>query len=378
MNLACSQKKDQSIFEDKISNISQDSIIIDISGRELPTYSNFTSLFIDSASEYPIFLGYNHYEHSFDYFDLFGKKLLKKVSLEYEGPNGIRKFGNFVFINHDTILVFESMYFYKISGVGYVYLRKKYSDLEKGRNFQFINEISMQYPENNLCYVDGRIYMHVVPLEALFWEKVFYDRPLIASISLESNSVDFLNIKYPEEANPDRLFGYLLKPYILKRNDELIYNFPFSSKIYTYDLSEKSVSVFEGESQFTKNESEPLDFNLFKGRLTSPETGKHFINSLHFHKVVYDPYKKLFYRVHTKKVEKSENSKKPLMLKYLCIFDDNFNKIAEMQLDNKLFINNYLPSKTGIIFQVSNYDNIKDINKLKFMILKFEIKMGKL
>lgn len=374
ISLSCSLKNNSSSSEIKVTNLRTDSIIIDISGRELPTYSNFTSLFIDSASKYPIFLGYNHYEHSFDYFDLTDKRLLKKVNLNYEGPNGIRKFGNFVFIKHDTILVFESMYFYKIDLNGIVYLRKKIFDLEKGRDFQFINEISVQFPENNLCYDHGRIYSHVVPLKAQFWEIEFYNKPFIASISLESNSVEFLNIKYPDEANSDRLFGYLLKPYILKRGKDLIYNFPFSSKIYTYDLSKNSCSVFDGKSQFTKNESEPLDFNLFKGKLASHEIGKHFINSLHFHKIVYDPYKNLYYRVHTKMEETQGNSKKSLTLKYLCIFDKDLKKITEIELDKKLFINNYIPYQNGIIFQVANYDNIQDINKLKFSILNFSVK----
>lgn len=375
MNSSCSQKKDPSVFGNKISNISQDSIIIDISGHELPTYFNFSTLSNDTASEYPIFVGYNSYEHRFDYFDLTYKKLLKKVSLNYEGPHGIRKFGNFCFISQDTILVFESKYFYKISLNGIVYFRKNLFDLEKGRDFQFINEISVQFPENNLCYDHGRIFSHVVPLKAQFWEKDFYEKPLIASISLENNSVNFLNIKYPDEANPERLFGYLLKPYILKNGNDLIYNFPFSSKIYKYDLRSNSFSVFDGRSQFTKNESEPLDFNLFKGKLASHEIGKHFINSLHFHKVVYDSHRNLYYRVHTKQVETPGNSNKPLTLKYLCIFDKDFNKIAETELDKKLFINNYISSKTGIIFQVANYENIKEINKLKFCILKFGIKM---
>jgi hypothetical protein len=377
MNTSCSLKKDQSVFENKIADIRWDSIIIEISGHEMPTYYNFSSLLSKITSEYPVFVGYNNYEHSFDYFDLSAQKLIKKVNLEYEGPNGIRKLGNFSFINHDSILIFESMYFYKIDVEGIVYLRKKNSDLEKGRDFQFINEISMQFPENNLCYANGRIYSHVVPLKAQFWEKEFYDKPFIASISLESNYVDFLNIKYPYEANPDRLFGYLLKPYILKKGNDLIYNFPFSSKIYKYDLRKNSFSVFDGKSQFTKNESEPLDFNLFKGKLASHEIGKHFINSLHFHKMVYDSHKRLFYRVHTKKVETPGNDKKPLTLKYLCIFDKDLNKIAETELDNKLFTNNYIPSKNGIIFQVANYDNIKDINKLKFKILKFDVKTDK-
>jgi hypothetical protein len=56
MNTSCSLKKDQSVFENKITNIRWDSIIIDITGHEMPTYYNFSSLLSDTASEYPVFV----------------------------------------------------------------------------------------------------------------------------------------------------------------------------------------------------------------------------------------------------------------------------------------------------------------------------------
>jgi hypothetical protein len=163
----------------------------------------------------------------------------------------------------------------------------------------------------------------------------------------------------------------MLKPYLLFWNNSLLFNFPFSSRIYKYDLLQKKLEEFNILSNYTKNESESLNFSKFKGNYESFEIDKHFLYSLHFHKIIYDPYKNLFYRIHSLPIENDPKNKSS---NFMCIFNTKFEKIGEIKLPEiNLFINNYIPTEKGIVFQITNFDNIKDVNKLKFITLQIQL-----
>lgn len=279
INISCTEKRNSISTNQKTFSIQKDTVVITISASELPIYYTFASYF-EKPSNQNLFVGYNGFEHSFDYFDIENKKLLKKVYLEHEGPNGISGAGDFSFVNADTVVIRESPFYYKIDSNGTVINRKSFSDLQMNKDFLFINMMELGYPENSIAYNNGRFYSYILPLKAMFWQKEFYEKPIIASVELENNSVIPLPVYYPEEASPKRLFGYLLKPYILNFKNFLIYNFPFSSKIYKYNLITQNTEVFEVSSQFTKNESDPLEYSSFNGNRESFEIDRHFLNAL--------------------------------------------------------------------------------------------------
>lgn len=354
------------------TNIQQvfDTVSIDITGRELPNYYYTTGIIINS--ELINWVGYNNFEHCLDFYDLTTKKLTKKLQLDQQGPNGIKKFGRFIFASEDSIIIQGNTCLYKIDTSGTVLERRTNSDLVNYGEFIFINMMEVGFPENNIAYENGKLYAYILPPESMFWEKDFYKKPIIASIDISTGLVRLLPIYYPEEASPNRLFGYLLKPYIFCFDDELIYNFPFSSKVYRYDMEDEKLDIFDIPSDLTKNESTPLDFSLFKGNRESFAISEHFLNALHFHKIIYDPFNELFYRVHTIVPDKNDVTKQ--RNNYLSIFDKDFQKVGEIELDKKLFINNYVPSENGVIFQIiPDYNNVSDANKLKFCRIKFNI-----
>lgn len=363
LDISCSQKRNSTPYN-KIISFQTDTVVITISPSELPTYYKFTN-YSDKKNNNQFFVGYNEFEHSFDYFDVGNKTLLKKVYLEHEGPNGVRTVNEFSFVKDDTIVIRGNPFYYKIDTNGTVITRKSFLDLQNGNDFLFMNMMELVYPENSIAYNNGKFYSYILPVKFMFWQNEFYEKPIIASVELENNSVNPLPVYYPEEASPNRLFGYLLKPYIFNMNNFLIYNFPFSSKVYWFNLITQKTDVFDIPSELTKNESDPLEYSSFNGNRESFEIDRHFLNALHFHKIIYDPFNNLFYRIHTLVPDVDDKYKKNL--NYLCVFDETFNKIGEIEINSNLFINNYLPTKNGILFQITNHDNIKDMNKLKFI-----------
>ena len=342
-----------------------DTILIDISGFELPTYYYF-SHFYDTSINQMVFVGYNHFEHSYDFFDLKNAKLMKKTLLNTEGPDGIVNSPEFCFIAHDTILISENQFVYKISLDGNVFLKKSKAEIQKENDFLFGRGLEVRSPANSIAYFNGRSFFHILPINAGYWEKEFYEGPVLASVNLENGLVHFLDIRYPKGASADRLFGYLLKPYMMVYKDNLIFNYPFSSKVYKYNCKSGDTQEFDIRSGITNNESKPFTYSANSGRL---DQLKHFLNSLHFHKLVYDPWRNLFFRVHTSELKTPDDITSREI--YLCVFDTLFNKIGEFPLDKGLFYNNYFATEDGLLFQVNNIDDMENINKLRFCRFRF-------
>jgi hypothetical protein len=350
---------------------SVDTISIDISGNELPYYYKSDS-YIDPITNHMIFVGYNHFEHNYNLFDINEKKLIKKIQLVESGPNGISMNGDFKFINADTIIIRNNHnYLIKIDTEGKIISKTNLFDILKETEFLFTYGLTVEDPENNLSLKNDVLVSYVLPQKSFFWEKEFYEKPLLALLSPNDKTVKFLNIKYPKQASPDNLFGYLLRPYTLVLDDELIYNFPFSSKVYKYNFSSMKMKETDIQSRFTENISNTLNFNKFKGDIRSIAIVDHSFNSLNFHKLVYDPYKKVFYRIHNS--IPFENEGKKIRNYYLCVFDSSFHKIGEIELEKNLFIHSYFPTQKGILIQIMNNDNLIEINKLKFYQINFDI-----
>jgi hypothetical protein len=79
----------------------------------------------------------------------------------------------------------------------------------------------------------------------------------------------------------------------------------------------------------------------------------------------------LFFRVHTTELKTPDDFTSREI--YLCVFDTLFNKIGEVPLEKGLFYNNYFATEDGLLFQVNNFDDMENINKLRFCRFKFLI-----
>jgi hypothetical protein len=365
----CDKIKNAENYRDiKISSI--DTISIDISGRELPYYYKSDS-YLDPVSNHLIFVGYNHFEHSYDLFDISEKIRIKRIQLAERGPDGISMNGDFKFINSDTILIrVNHNTLIKIDNQGKILSKTNLFEILKQTEFLFTHGLSVEDPENNLSFKNNELVSYVLPRESFFWEKEFYEEPFLTLLNPVNKTVNFLKIKYPEEASQDNLFGYLLRPYTLVMDDELIYSFPFSSKVFRYNFTSMNIEEADIQSSFTENISNTIKISEFNGDLRNSAIGLHSFNSLNFHKIVYDPHKNVFYRIHNSKPIEKEGKK--IRNYYLCIFDSDFQKIGEIELEKNLFIHSYFPTEKGILIQIINNDNLSEINTLKFCHLNFD------
>jgi hypothetical protein len=357
-------------------SIQMDTIVVKITAKEQPYYYAVDG-YIDRITNHPIFIGYNHYMHSFDHFDIVDKKLVKKIELEEQGPDGVPLNGSFKFLTGDTIIYRNQDRFFIMNGQGKVVERIDLFNYIEDSEYLFRRGgITLASPANNITYKNGRLFTHILPREYFYWDDSFYAKPFLASINIDNGDIKYLKKNYPSEASSEKQFGQLLKPFTLLVDNYLIYNFSFSSKIFRLNLSTQKLDEFDVQSSFTDNTCKPLPKKInssISQRERTTIEGDHFMSGTFFNKVVYDPYRNIYYRIHNDVPIERDGIK--IIDFYLCVFDSDFKKLGEFEIDRNFYVSNYFLIKDGLILQIMNNDNIKDINKLKLCRVKFEFRI---
>ena len=146
----------------------------------------------------------------------------------------------------------------------------------------------------------------------------------MATIDIKKEIVNLLPIYFPLSVT-DKYYGKLSTAQILSKGDSIIYNFGNSSKIYIYNRRNKEIYEYDIKSNFTDNLSEDLDKNVNTKKLFD-----HYLHSLFFHNIQYDPYRDCYYRIHTNKNNNPSafNDKET----FLTIINSNFEKTDEIKL----------------------------------------------
>lgn len=363
--------RNKNVDENALNNyhISIDTLVIDITSKELPYYYTI-DFYQGSITNEQKLIGYNHFKHSFDIFDLSSKEVSKNILLEYKGPNGVLPNSKFNILNKDSIVLLNNNKYYAIvNSKGKVIFKRDISAIFEKSDYLLSKGLTVSEPSNNIALIGINPVHHIIPKKFDFLDKEFYNIPFLSITDPINDTFTLLNVDYPQEASSQNLFGFLLRPYILINGNEVIYNFPFSSKVFVYNIIAETVRTFNIKSDYTKNISNELKMEMSNSSDVRI-LGEHFRNTLHFHKIVFDPYKKLFYRVHSTAPELKKNGKK-IRDSFLCVFNNEFEKLFELKLNSELYINDYIPTESGIVFQILN-NNLNEINQLKLYRLDFQ------
>ena len=340
-----------------IPEISIDTITINISEKELSTYYTF-DIITDPYSNHSYFYGYNHVNHSFDLFNLTEEIFIRSVNLEYRGPNGIPTIGLFKVISQDSILVNASPYYAILNSNGKIVAKKKGNELLKDDKYIFGPSHKVLFGNNNLCIYKKDFFLFINPINCPPFSNEYFDSNLITQNNFNYASSKKLHINYPDELKANMHYGYLTVPYISHDDNNLIYNFPFSSDIYIYDYQKDTSKIYTANSIFTTNKCRPVKNN--------ESLANHQITSMQFHQVTYDPYSGMYYQVHNDYQSKINGKKQKRF--FLTILDTNFCKVTEFELDQNLFPYNYYPSPDGVIFQTraTRESNLDELNFYRF------------
>jgi hypothetical protein len=302
---------------------------------------------------------YNDQMHSIDIVNLTTKRTSKSIPMEKEGKNGIVSALNLVCIT-PTLLALRNSIGIVLLDIEQKKILKRYrfeDILQPKEGVTYITRIpgAIAATYTYFNYLDGSPLLHV-PLYSLESRE---NRSIPYSIGLEINiqtdSIKLLPITYPIEVIEEaHSYGNLMMPKITHCIDKILFNFPHQSTIYCFDKQSKQIAVYQPQSIYTPNRSQPIA--TANEHIKSQEYVKsafyHDYCALRFREVHYSPTSKRYFQVHH--AERSE-LRQLNRDSFLTVMDENMNVIVECPLP-KNFRENYVVYDNLLFFHIHRND----------------------
>ncbi|RPH30453.1 MAG: DUF4221 domain-containing protein [Bacteroidales bacterium] len=361
-----------SIVNSKIAlDYSFENISIPIDSITINTYPIFCNYDIDSNN---YLAGYNSKMNTIDVFDLSNKKIHDHIFLKKEGPNSIEYLDGFFIHNWDSIFVNTGFALKIIDSKGNVKATwdiGEFNIVKSGKVGSIGSTIDffLHYSKKR-----NSVFFKYTPRNVVYSSKEFFKQPFIAEFSLANNSLDLLPILYSNFFVENNNVGYLFCPMVSFYDDIVYYGFEGESNIYTYNLQTKEYNAFGARSKYSKNLTDILPEST-----SEVKKAQHRIESVSFFNIIYDPYRKFFYRLHycDQKYQVSKNLFNTYNDKLLSImiFDNKFKLIKEIQLDKQTFYSEFwCVTLDGLLLNANHELNANTSeNYINFKLLRFNI-----
>ena len=309
--------------------ISYNEIEIPINTTGLSTYYSSDSF---EKNGHSIFIGYNYATHAFDLYDLENETVLKSVTLQYEGADGLKSVGHFA-ANKDYIVVtYANSLIILLNHEGEVLRRISVTDIP---NLEGLSLAPMELTFGNFSQLsfDNQSTLTIPIFKSQKrlsneYYSVFY----IMELSFEGAEFDvsLTKCKFPQTFQ-DQFYGDFDIPYVFNYKDELIYNFPISSSVFRINPNRDNLEIFELPSNGDAQSIEPLSENAYAD--FAGKRFNYFFNSARYFPLVHDRFRELYYLV---RKEKTEGEPDRYDKNILMIFDKNLSYLDEVKLDSKL------------------------------------------
>lgn len=259
-------------------------------------------------------MAYDFMLHKIVIFSLSDLKVVKTVKLYDEGPHEVDVLG-LKAVGLDKFIISNRAWVYVVDAGGRV--TKRLSLLNSTYSIKAYD------PEHETIH-NG--YIRDAYDEKRNWLYVFFKKGgfkkdgearLFGAIDLTYDSLIRFDIDYPDFFYQGKSYRTKSYPNITRVEKGLLYNFPATSNIYLFDLSENTTKRFEVPSDYTANVSAPFD-----GDLSQP-----YLKKLFFRQVSYDEKNDRYYAIHF--ALRNEDSVPTIFLR---VFDHDFTKISEFNL----------------------------------------------
>lgn len=311
---------------------------------------------------------YNKINHSIDVFNLTTSSFIKNIQLFKDGPEAMGELDGIYVHNQDSIFMYSRGVLGLKNGDGIFIDKLNLFELvpyEKFGEIAFNAHFRMEYNSSNSSFLFYSFYP----------EELRKHNPIITSLNLKTKQLDQVPIFYSAYHNDiDGNVGYL--SYLNKsyqRGNFLVYNFEYESNIYTFDLNTQQKKVYGAKSKYSSGLIEPIS------QKNSDGFERHAIENPHYFHVMYDPFKKLYYRLHWGGIPYvSSNNQfnsfidKPL---YLMVLNDEFEILREIELPkNRYGIHNWSVTRMGILLSNSHpLNEDMDENYLSYDLIKITL-----
>lgn len=321
-----------------------------------------------------VFSFINNYDNSIVLYDYGTVKNMGKIKFEQEGSNGVGSITSYLFLNKDSIYLYDRMarYLYLTNDSSHV-KDKKRIDIVRRLKGDSIFAPSELFPRTNSPIL--KIGDELLLSGTLFYEfegENDSNRPVMAFYNLQKNTLRYSD-SYPSmyhSGNWGGSFTYRFPYYTLSPNNELVISFAADHNIRVHHVDSLQYHEFYAgtkEDIVIEPVEKSLDFEHF-----SPEADRdHYVHSLNYGCIHYDSYREVYYRL-AGHPDSSIDPKEGVLRKPMSvtILDKNFQIVGETMLPQELYLlNQCFVGPDGFHIQVESEDD--DIMRFKtFGLLK--------
>lgn len=364
---SCQEEKINKNYKYQLIDAGQVQFPID---TKTPLVSSSIKYFENDDVEYLFFL--NNITNSIQRFAFSNPNETITIELDKNGPNGVGLIDGFDVQSIDTLIV-NSPSSYKVSLISQIYtspIIKSFKTLKRNNKIEYT---PFANNSNRLILHEKNIFIPIVPYCDPKSEDCFNYGNSELALNLNDQSLNTFNV-YSEIYSENWSGRYLRysTDYNLETNT-MFYSLPAEPRIISKDLTTGETSYHNGASTLFE-EIRPYDD---QGRLTDKE---HYINEPHYGQILYDKYRKLYYRFAyrpdyrgIKNNDHRVETKDPSII----VFDENFKLLTELDLPIYEYITPMaFVSKNGLFISqpliIDKENEIIEEDVLRFVLFKLK------
>lgn len=374
--VACSDQSKNNEYSAQIEGFNPKSLLLKKERRLVFENDTIVGLYgsvgVVAEDDYEIVYGVNFMMNRIEKFKLNGA-YVGTVSLSGD-PNLDRiPWSEALFINRDSILLFgDGERFALINDQGTFKNGWDFSkNLDTDANVAGIDPIN-----NDLSFfLNGNsIFVRSYPKYNWDTDWKYYSRPFMIEYDLEKNKVVRSFGEFPEYMVENRKLRFVndhKMSWVLGKDGDLIFSLRRDPYLYKMDLTNEQVEKIPAVSASLKS------FELVPRTFDSQRDTNFLISKGIYHRILYDPYRDLYYRVavHEQplKNEKTNRLNSAAQKVFsLIVLDGSLNYLGEVVFENKFEYSylNFSICKEGILVPI--YDN--DENVVTFDIYNVVVK----
>ncbi|MGJ3235367.1 DUF4221 family protein [Marivirga sp.] len=368
--LGCSSNQD---FEHK-SKLLTDKVKVKIPIDNNTSFSPFTMQYLGEGN-LDLLAVSNTYTNSIDLYDLNNRKLFKKISINDSNRQYLDNFHGFYFSDPNTLMVYKRM---SIASILSISLNDNFEPTEKKtitaknayNGSTFLNHASMTASPS--IYSDNKFHFTILPLG--MHERFGLDmerEPVEMIYDINMDSAYFYNVPWPEVYNTNNFESPTNISFRTKgHNNHFVYSWPASDSLVVRKPNGKYMKVNAKSKYF--DESPYYDNRSLKNGQNISQ-----LESNYYVKVLYDPFRKLYYRlgrIGLNNVGKMDNPTHYKQEITITILNEDFKIIDDVRLPgNQYLIKDTFIGKEGLYISNHNAFN-EDVSEdeMSFTILKVE------
>ncbi len=222
-------------------------------------------------------------------YNLKDRKLLKKIPLAYEGPNGVGIPEGLVIVSLDSIFVIspDNYLVSLVDGDGRMLFRHRIID----EGVEYSREGGMLRGQSHApCMIrDEILYCPSFPDRDPF-KNEYYDGSVLMLIDI-FNREQVFKYSYPKEYKDDYLVVEMIFFGIAYIDSDVVFSFSISDSLYIYNL-EKDIYV----TKYAGSQLSPRAPDKYRGSRDLDERFIYMRNSRMYGRLIYDEYRQKYYR----------------------------------------------------------------------------------